>query len=77
MSREWFRRVVVVVMAAGLSGCLVTTVVGTAVDLTVEAVKVPFKVGGAVVDAVSDDEDEEKAEAEAAEREKAQAEAAP
>jgi predicted small secreted protein len=43
-----------------LSGCI-GTVVGAAADVAIEVVKVPFKVGGAVVDAVSgDDEEEEK-----------------
>ncbi len=46
-----------VVMAAGLSGCVVGTVVGTAVDVGVEVVKVPFKVGKGVYDAVKDDDD--------------------
>ncbi|HSW12784.1 MAG TPA: NF038104 family lipoprotein [Solimonas sp.] len=78
MNKTLLRGVLAMTMACGLSGCLVTTVVGAAVDLTVEVVKVPFKVGGAVVDAVSDDEEEEKQEkAEAAEKEKAQAEPAP
>ena len=42
----------------GLVGC-VGTLVGTAIDVTIEAAKVPFKVGGAVIDVVSDDDDEE------------------
>lgn len=42
-----------------LSGCL-GTVVGTAVDVTLEVAKVPFKVAGAAIDvATSDDDDEE------------------
>lgn len=36
----------------GLSAC-VGTIVGTAVDVAIEVVKVPFKVGGAVVDVVT------------------------
>jgi len=43
-------------MALGLNGCL-GTVVGTAVDVTLEVAKVPFKVAGAVAD-VTDDEDD-------------------
>jgi len=39
----------------GLSGC-VSTIVGTAVDVTIEAAKVPFKVAGAVVDVVDGDD---------------------
>lgn len=43
-----------------LSGC-VGTIVGTTVDVAIEAAKVPFKVGAAVVDvATGDDEDEKK-----------------
>jgi len=42
-----------------LSGCL-GAVVGTAVDVTLEVAKVPFKVAGAAIDVVtSDDNDEE------------------
>ena len=45
-------------VASGLSGCVVGTVVGTTVDVALEVAKVPFKVGGAVVDvATGDDED--------------------
>ena len=46
-------------LLAMLSGCL-GTVVGAAVDVTTEVIKVPFKVGGAVVDAVSSDDEEAK-----------------
>ncbi len=42
-----------------LSGC-VGTVVGTAADVAIEVVKVPFKVGGAIVDVVTDDDEEEE-----------------
>jgi len=35
-------------------GC-VSTIVGAAADVAIEVVKVPFKVGAAVVDAVSSD----------------------
>lgn len=44
------------VLALGLSAC-VSTVVGTVVDTTIEVVKVPFKVGGAVIDVVTGDDD--------------------
>jgi len=47
-------------MCLTLTGCL-GTVVGTAVDVTLEVAKVPFKVAGGVVDvAASDDDDEDK-----------------
>ena len=45
-----------------LQGCaamVVGAVVGTVTTIAVEVVKVPFKVGGAVVDVVSDDEEDE------------------
>ena len=43
-----------------LSGC-VGTLVGAAVDTTIEVAKVPFKVAGAVIDlAVPDDDEDEE-----------------
>ncbi len=39
-----------------LSGCI-STIVGTAVDVTIEVAKVPFKVGKAVVDVATGDDD--------------------
>jgi len=48
------------VLIFALSGCLATAV-STAVDVGVEVVKVPFKVGGAIYDGVTgDDEDDKK-----------------
>ncbi len=44
-----------------LTGCL-GTVVGTAVDVTLEVAKVPFKVAGAVVDVVTPEDDGEDEE---------------
>jgi hypothetical protein len=41
-----------------LTGCL-GTLVGTAVDVTLEVAKVPFKVAGAVVDVATPDDDDE------------------
>jgi hypothetical protein len=41
-----------------LNGC-VATAVSTAVDVGVEVIKVPFKVGGAIYDGVTGDDDEE------------------
>ena len=41
------------------SSCIVTTVVGTTVDTTLEVAKVPFKVASAAVElATSEDDDE-------------------
>ena len=42
--------------AVSLSGCVIGTVVGAAVDVGVEVVKVPFKVGKGIYDVVKDDE---------------------
>jgi len=39
-----------------LTGCA-GVIVGTAVDVGIEVVKIPFKVGGAVIDMVSDDDE--------------------
>ena len=46
--------------AVGLSGCVVGTVVGAVVDVGVEVVKVPFKVGKGIYDVVKDDETKKK-----------------
>ena len=43
----------------GCAAAVVGAVVGTATTVAVEVVKVPFKVGAAVVDVVSDDEEDE------------------
>ena len=43
------------VLYVALQGC-VSTIVGTAVDTTIEVAKVPFKVAGAVVDVATDDD---------------------
>jgi uncharacterized lipoprotein YajG len=48
-----------------LQGCtalVVGAVVGTAATVAIEVAKVPFKVGGAVVDVVSDDDEDEEDE---------------
>ena len=48
---------VTLMLVIGLSGCL-GTVVGVVVDTAIEVAKVPFKVGAAVVDVVTDDDDD-------------------
>lgn len=53
------KKVMLCLMLLSLNGCL-GTIVGTAVDITAEVVKAPFKIGGAVIDAVSDDDAEEE-----------------
>lgn len=42
-------------LTMSLGGC-VGTLVGTTADVAIEVAKVPFKVGGAVVDVFDDDE---------------------
>ena len=46
-------------MLQGCASTVVGTAVGTVTTLAVETAKVPFKVAGAAIDVVSDDEDEE------------------
>jgi len=46
------------VLVFSLSGCIATAV-STVVDVGVEVIKVPFKVGGAIYDGVTGDDDEE------------------
>jgi len=46
------------ILMFALSGCIATAV-STAVDVGVEVIKVPFKVGGAIYDGVTGDDDEE------------------
>lgn len=41
-----------------INGC-VSTVIGVATDAAIGVAKVPFKVGGAVVDVVTDDDDDD------------------
>ena len=52
------RVLLIVLLAAGMSGCI-----GTAIEATTDAAiavgKIPFKVGGAVVDVASGDDDED------------------
>ena len=55
---QLMRCALLVLVVLPLSACL-GTVVGTAVDVTIEAAKVPFKVGGAVVDVATSDDDED------------------
>jgi len=46
------------VLMFALNGCIATAV-STAVDVGVEVIKVPFKVGGAIYDGVAGDDEEE------------------
>ena len=47
------------VSGAIFSSCIVSTVVGTAVDTTLEVAKVPFKVADAAVELATSEEDDE------------------
>ena len=67
-----FKKIIIVLLLSlTLSGCI-STLVGAVVDTTIEVVKVPFKVGGAIVEGVSggsnknkrQDESDEKIEQE-------------
>ena len=42
-----------------LQGC-VSTILGAATDVVIEAAKVPFKVGGAVIDLATDDDESDE-----------------
>ncbi|MDO9476733.1 MAG: NF038104 family lipoprotein [Pseudohongiella sp.] len=59
MKTAWVRYFFLGALLISLTACL-GTVVGTAVDVTLEVAKVPFKVAGAAIDVVTDDDDEEE-----------------
>lgn len=50
------RVLILLILFSTMTAC-VGTVVGTVVDVTIEAVKIPFKVVGAVVDVATGDDD--------------------
>jgi hypothetical protein len=56
------RSLVLLIACASLQGC-VGFIVGSAVDVAVEVAKVPFKVGGAIIDVATGDKDEKKEDA--------------
>ncbi|MEM7540626.1 MAG: NF038104 family lipoprotein [Pseudomonadota bacterium] len=51
-----YRTLLSLLVILALSGCA-STVIGTATDVVIETAKVPFKVGGAVVDVAIGDDD--------------------
>jgi hypothetical protein len=55
----WIKILSMLSLVFMLQGCI-STIVGTVVDTAIEVVKVPFKVGGAIIDAASSDKEEEK-----------------
>lgn len=54
MTRIFF----IITLALSMQGCVAGLVIGAATDATIAVAKVPFKVGGAVLDVVSGDDDE-------------------
>lgn len=53
------RLILLLCLCISLQACL-GTIVGQTVDVAIEVIKVPFKVGAAVIDVVSGDDDDEK-----------------
>ncbi|MEZ5478313.1 MAG: NF038104 family lipoprotein [Thiolinea sp.] len=47
-----------VLLALSLQGCA-GLIIGAATDATIAVAKVPFKIGGAVLDVVTDDDEED------------------
>ncbi len=47
----------ILLLACLLQGCIIGSVIGTTVDAAIEVIKVPFKVGGAVKDVVTDEDE--------------------
>lgn len=58
MRKSILQMMMLLVICFSMSAC-VGTMIGAATDVVVETAKVPFKVGGAVVDVVSGDDDDE------------------
>jgi hypothetical protein len=54
---------VILLVGLGLNSCI-GTLVGAAVDTTIEVAKVPFKVAGAAVDVLVPDDDDDEADGE-------------
>lgn len=52
-------RIALLALWLPVSGCA-GVIVGTAVDVGIEVVKIPFKIGGAVIDVVTDDDEAEE-----------------
>ncbi|MGF1642645.1 MAG: hypothetical protein ACFCUJ_03315 [Thiotrichales bacterium] len=57
MSRKLIAISLILLVASTSAGC-VGTIIGATVDTAIEVAKVPFKVGGAVVDVVAGDDDD-------------------
>ncbi len=52
------RILMIITLALSLQGC-VGMLIGAATDVALETAKIPFKVGGAVIDVVTGDEEDE------------------
>jgi len=52
------KKIMLLLLVLSLSGCL-GTIVSTAVDVTAEVIKAPFKIGGAIIDGVTGDDDDD------------------
>lgn len=57
--QKLFQLIFIGLLCMSMSGCI-GTIVGAAVDTTIEVAKVPFKVAGAVIDVASGDDDDKK-----------------
>ncbi len=57
---KWFALGLVLLVLQGCAAMVVGTTVGVATTVAVEVAKVPFKVGGAVIDVVTDDDEEQQ-----------------
>ena len=56
---EKYKMLILAWLSLSLTACL-GTIVGSAVDVTLEVAKVPFKVAGAVIDVATPDDDDEE-----------------
>jgi len=54
--KQSLRLFVIVICTLGLSACI-GTVVGAVVDTAIEVAKIPFKVGGAIIDVATPDDE--------------------
>lgn len=58
MKKQVYHIAFIVMLSVFSSGC-VSTIVGAAVDTTIEVAKVPFKVGAAVIDVATGGDDDD------------------
>ncbi len=60
MNVKKIRIITVLLLSCWICAGCVGTAIGAATDIVVETAKVPFKVGGAVVDVATGDDDKDK-----------------